>query len=307
MVAPVRDEFDILDEEIKFIAIQISDADKVGDHKTSLALKKDMYQKKVEQIDFLNSDINISSTVTAKELNIDVKSRPKVALYSTGTPLDGRLGGGIEVGTFIQLAGESFTGKTHLVLEILSNISGYARVLFFNFEMGERRINSRLNSLLISHEQDENFLINSKARKLSEIVTEITNKAKEGIKFFAIDSKMKIEVPEESEDLKAFRKISHDLAKLAQQEEIIIFLINQMNEQDQINGRLAFKGGGDQMYDTDIALFYMLERKKDEEPKDWKRTLHCRKNRTGNEQLFTIKLELNTYGKTVETGREIPY
>ncbi len=300
MVMPIRDEFQILDEEIKKLSINIDEANKAGDQKRSLVLKKEMYQKKVSQIDFLNSDINISSTVTAKELAEDVKSRKQPIIYSTGTPIDDRLGKGIEVGTFVQLAGESFTGKTHLILEILSNVSGYAKVLFFNFEMGDRRINTRLNSLLISTQQDENFLINSKARKLSEITTEIRNKAKEGIKFFGIDSKMKIEVPEEPEDLRAFRKISHDLSKLAQQEEIIIFLINQMNEQDQKDKRLAFKGGGDQMYDTDIALFYLLDKSDKVEPKDWTRTLHCRKNRTGNEQLFRVKLELDKYGKTVE-------
>ena len=300
MVAPLKDEFDLLEDEVKRLVIDIDQAKQLGDKKLSNSLKKEMYQKKVLQLEFLESEIAVSSTVTAGELSTDVASRPNIPKYMTGTPLDDRLGGGIEVGTFIQLAGESFTGKTHLVLEILSNISGAKKVLFFNFEMGDRRINSRLKELLISTEQDNNFLINSKARKLNEIVKEIKNKAADGIKFFAIDSKMKIEVPEEPEDLRAFRKISHELSKLAQQEEIIIFLINQMNEQDIQNNRLAFKGGGDQMYDADIALFYLLNKDAGVEPKDWKRTLHCRKNRTGNEQLFKINLKLDTFGKTVE-------
>ncbi len=300
MVAPLKDEFDLLEDEVKRLIIDIDQAKQLGDKKLSNSLKKEMYQKKVLQLEFLESEIAVSSTVTAGELSTDVANRPNIPKYMTGTPLDDRLGGGIEVGTFIQLAGESFTGKTHLALEILSNISGAKEVLFFNFEMGDRRINSRLKELLISTEQDNNFLINSKARKLNEIVKEIKNKAADGIKFFAIDSKMKIEVPEEPEDLRAFRKISHELSKLAQQEEIIIFLINQMNEQDIQNNRLAFKGGGDQMYDADIALFYLLNKDAGVEPKDWTRTLHCRKNRTGNEQLFKMNLELNIHGKTVE-------
>ncbi|TET88766.1 MAG: hypothetical protein E3J96_02670 [Sulfurovum sp.] len=301
MVIPItKDRFTVLGEEVKTLTIEIDNAQKAQDKRLSNSLKKEMYLKKVEQLELLQSDIAISSTVTAKELSDDVASRPNIPKYMTGTPLDDRLGGGIEIGTFIQLAGESFTGKTHFVLEILANISGANKILFFNFEMGERRINNRLKHLLISTEQDNNFLINSKARKLSEIIQEIKNKAKEGIKFFAIDSKMKIEVPEETEDLKAFRKISHELSKLSQQEEIIILLINQMNEQDQQNGRLAFKGGGDQMYDADIALFYMLNKTKSAEPKDWTRTMHCRKNRTGDEQLFRVDLVLDIHGKTKE-------
>ena len=306
MVAPIKDEFEILDDEVKALIVKIDQANQTKDGKLSISLKKEMYQKKVQQLEFLQRDINISSTVTAKELSEDVTSRGTVPKYMTGIiALDDRLGGGIEIGTFIQLAGESFTGKTHFILEVLSNIAGAKKVLFFNFEMGDRRINSRLDNLLISPEQTTNFLINSKARKLNEIIQEIKNKAKEGIKFFAIDSKMKIEVPEEQEDLKAFRKISNELSKLAQQEEIIIFLVNQMNEEDQKNGRLAFKGGGDQMYDTDIALFYLLNKTKSAEPKDWTRTMHCRKNRTGKEMLFRVELKLDEYGKTVERRKGI--
>ena len=292
-----KDEFDILGDEVLDLTRQLDQANKVNDVSLEISLKKQIYSKKLKQLELLESLDAISSTVSAKELDEDVRNRKKVPLYQTGTPLDDSLGGGIEVGTFIQIAGESFSGKTHLVLEILSNISGYAQVLFFNFEMGDRRINQRLNKLLISTQQEENFLVNSKARRLGDIITEINNKASDGVKFFGIDSKMKIEVPEEQEDLKAFRKISHELSKLAQQQEIIILLINQMNEEDQKNNRLAFKGGGDQMYDTDIALFYLIN-KKGKEPSQWTRTLHCRKNRTVNENLFRLDLVLDMHNKT---------
>lgn len=296
-----KDSFDLMEEEVALLVIKIANATDNKDSQLSLTLKKEMYSIKLRQIDFIQSSVAINSTVSAKNLIVDVKNRKKVAKYSTGIEaLNQRLNGGIDVGTFIQLAGESFAGKTHLVLEILSNIAGYAPVLFFNFEMGDIRISRKLDELLISEQGKEHFLINSRARNLSDIIIEIKNKASSGMKFFAIDSKMKIEVPEEAEDLKAFRKISHELSKLAQQEEIIIFLINQMNEEDQKNSRMAFKGGGDQMYDADIALFYMVNKSEKSEPKDWTRTLKCRKNRQDDEQLFSIDLKLNMYGKTVE-------
>ena len=303
MVETKIDPFDKLSNDVKSLAIQIDTAYKEEDTNLANTLKKQMYEKKIEQLSILQSDIDINSTVTAQELKIDVDNRPSVPKYSTGIEaLDLRLKGGIDVGTFIQLAGESFAGKTHFVLEILTNISGNAPVLFFNFEMGETRISKKLDYLLQTTEQTQHFMINSKARKLSDILKEIKSKAKQGVKFFAIDSKMKIEVPEELEDLKAFRKISHELSKMAQQEEIIIFLINQMNEEDQKNSRLAFKGGGDQMYDTDIALFYMVNKTQGQEPKDWTRTMHCRKNRQDDEQLFKIDLYLDEYGKTKESA-----
>jgi len=294
------DIFDELEKQIKSIALKIDSAKRIGNSAEVLDLKKDMYAKKIEQIDFLNEDIRISSTQTAEELMIDVANRGPVTKYATGTPLDKYLQGGIEVGTFVQLAGESFAGKTHFIMEILTNVSTYSEVMFFNFEMGDIRINERLVRSLDTQTQRKNFLINSRARNLKDIIKEITDKASRGVKFFAIDSKIKIEVPEESEDLKAYRKISSELSKLSQEKEIIIILINQMNEDDQKNNRLAFKGGGDQMYDTDIALFYMLHKENNKPQSEYKRIMYCRKNRTGNETLFQIETKL-VNNKTIDT------
>ena len=52
-----------------------------------------------------------------------------------------------------------------------------------------------------------------------------------------------------------------------------------MNEEDIKNQRLAFKGGGDQLYDTDLALFYQFKKDKDTPPQYWGRKLTCTKNR----------------------------
>jgi len=298
---------DELKSETDLLAHAIDDAERNERWDDAINLKRQFHEKKLEMIEELDSDSALASTITARQLRQQVQSRPNVPRYETGvSAIDAELKGGIEVGTFVQLAGESFAGKTHLCLEILANIAKHRKTLFFNFEMGEKRIDDRFSKLLHTDEQWDNFLVNGKARKLNDIVKEIRNQARTGIKFFAIDSKMKIEVPEEPDDLKAFRKISNYLSKLAQQEEIIVFLINQMNEEDQKTGRLAFKGGGDQMYDADIALFYMVKKDKQQKPEQWQRVLVCRKNRQ-DERLFSVDLKLTSEGKTVGTNEAEVY
>jgi len=244
--------------------------------------------------------------MTAMALRQDVANRPKIPRYMTGvTPLDEALMGGIEIGTFVQIAGQSFAGKTHLVVEVLSNMANGFPVKFFNFEMGDRRIISRLEKTLTTDNQGNNFHVHNGSRSLNDIKKEIVKSIGLGQRFFAVDSKMKIEVPDITDDYKRFNMISAELAKLTQQHDIIIVLINQMNESDLKDKRLAFKGSGDQMYDTDIALFYMVD---DEEPT--KRKLVCRKNRQ-DEILFLLDLKLDAFGKTISANAiqydEIPY
>lgn len=273
----------------------------------SIKIKEEILNLEFENLNHIKGDQALSSTMNFNTLYDEVQSRPRVPRYETGIAvLDRKFNGGIEIGTFIQLAGESFAGKTHLVLEVLTNVAKGNPVMLFNFEMGDRRISSRLNALLKTDESRENFLINSRARTLDSILKEIRARARKGVKFFGIDSKMKIEVPDEETDLQKYRRISHELAKLAQEDELIIILINQMNESDIKDNRMSLKGGGDQMYDADIALFYLVD-KKDENPNNWTRRLYCSKNRQ-DEELFSLALTVNQYGTTVEEGAyEVEY
>ena len=62
---------------------------------------------------------------------------------------------------------------------------------------------------------------------------------------------------------------------------------------DDKTGRHSFKGSGDQLYDTDLALFYVID------PKNINvRKLVCRKNRQ-DENNFTLTLRLDHNNKTV--------
>jgi replicative DNA helicase len=275
-----------LEEEARKLSVVYSNTNLEEDQVSYL-------KKKLEAIEAKRMTVKATKAITAFDLIKDVDSRPNVPRYETGViPLDRELNGGIEVGSFVQLAGASFAGKTHLVIEILSNIAQYKKVLFFNFEMGDRRIANRFSKTLLTEESRKNMMIHNSDRELSHIIQEIKTGAKAGIKFFGIDSKMKIEVSDEKDDHKKFSKISASFSKLTQENEIIILLINQMSEEDDKNNRLAFKGSGDQLYDTDIALFYLVD-------KEQNRTLYCRKNRQ-DEVNFKIPLKLNEHGKTVD-------
>jgi len=275
---------------------QLIEAAERNNSKERYSLKRELYENKIKMIELITLEERRAG-ITARELKRLVELRPKVPRYETGVNvLDSHLKGGIEIGTFIQLAGESGVGKTHLLLEILSNIANYSKTVFFNFEMGDTRIVQRLNKLLTSEEQWDNLIIDKDSRHIDTLCNEIILSARDGIKFFTIDSKMKIDVSGNMEDHQKFSSITNRLSNISQQHDIIIFLINQMSEQDIKNKRLAFKGSGDQQYDSDISLFYVKD-------KDDNRTLVCNKNRQ-DEELFSIDLHLDNNGRTV--GNDIP-
>jgi len=287
------EQLELLDVRNKELANLIEQAERNQDI-SRYSLKKELYENKIKMIEIITVEEKRNG-ITARELKALVELRPKTPRYETGVEaLDNKFFGGIEIGTFVQLAGESGVGKTHLLLEILSNIANYSKTVFFNFEMGDTRIINRLNKSLVNNPQWDNLIIDNDSREIDTLCNEIILYARDGVKFFTIDSKMKIEVNSNQEDHQKFSSISKKLAKLSQQHDIIIFLINQMSEQDIKNKRLAFKGSGDQQYDSDISLFYIKDA-------DGNRKLVCNKNRQ-DEQEFAIDLFLDENGKTKSTS-----
>lgn len=292
------EKFNELQEECKNLAFLITRAEQDHNKDEAIKLKKQLYTNKLLMIEIISIEEKRNG-ITARELRKLVDMRPKAIRYETGIkPLDDKFKGGIELGTFVQLAGESGVGKTHLTLEVLTNIAVYTKSVFFNFEMGDTRIVKRLKNLIKEEQQWDNLIIDNDSRELDTLCNEITLYANDGIKFFTIDSKMKINVDSNEADHQKFSKISKRLAELSQKQDIIIFLINQMNEDDIKNKRLAFKGSGDQKYDADIALFYVRD-------DEGNRRLICNKNRQ-DEFEFSIDLKLNNKGKTVDAHEVYP-
>lgn len=233
-----------------------------------LIAKRDEIQELIDELMQDTADLRVER-LSAVFKRID--SMPPMAKYETGIDwFDYEMGGGFSEGSFINIAGEGFSGKTTFVLEVLQNISKYKQVLFFSFEMYERLIRIRLKNL--SSVQQGNLLIEQKRNELGAIESVIKAYSKAGGKFIAIDSRMKIKVAGKSEEFQKNSDISSRLSKLCQETGVIIILINQISESDLKTGRMSLKGSGDQFYDSDVVLFIVVN-------KDETRTMVCTKDR----------------------------
>ena len=252
--------------------------------------KKEFHENKLEMIALITVT-DKRNGISAKELIAMVKDRPPAIRYSTGiSPLDRELNGGFAVGSLVILGGGSFTGKTFITLEMLTNISEYSKTVFFNFEMGDTKIADRLNRMRLSNNQLTNLIVDKDSRNITDIETEMILYARSGCKFFVIDSKMKIDVSGNMSQNDKSSHITNTLSRIAQKYDIIIFLINQISEENLKSGYFGFKGSGDQLYDADYALFYTKDDKGN-------RFMTCTKNRV-DEKEFRVGLKL-VDGKTV--------
>lgn len=201
-----------------------------------------------------------------------VESMPKKIKYETGVSWFDNQCGGFNEGSYINLAGESYGGKTTFALNVLKNISKYNQVLFFSYEMYERLLIDKIGYL--DEVQQSNFLIEQKRNELGQIENIIKAYAENGGKFIAIDSRMKIVVSGKKEDYQKNSEISARLSKLCQETGVIIMMINQISESDLKSGRMSLKGSGDQFYDSDVVLFIIVNENDD-------RTMYCTKDRYG--------------------------
>ena len=251
-----------------------------------------------EQIKDLQATLTELDTLEGKTYEIEpagslvarVKSKPVLPKYSTGIFwLDDNLKGGFKEGSFINIAGQSFSGKSTLVLQILSNIASFNKCLFFSFEMYENLLADKLHYL--NDNQKTNLLIEQYRNDIDEVVALIKLYASKGVKFIAIDSKMKIKVSGGKEDHQKASLVSSTLAKLCQETGVIIMLINQISEADLKDGRFSLKGSGDQMYDSDVVFFITV--KEDEKNNTTTRTLFCTKDRINGKKWKHIMPEIS--------------
>lgn len=273
-----------LQDEIKSLKFQVHKSTNIDE---KIKLQRELYSKKIQLLDLIHEKDKARAGLTARELILKVDSMPKLPKFETGmSKIDASFGGGFETGLFINLAGESGAGKTTLLLHLLANLSNGRRTVFFNFEMGDRLFVKKLKELNLNDKQLDNLTIDSDTNNLQDLIMEIEIYAEEGVKFFAIDSKMKIVNTHGDNEVQQISNMSKELARLSARKDITICLINQMNEADIQNKRLAFKGSGDQKYDSDIALFLVKEGEQ--------RKLICTKNRM-NDRLFSIDINKEDY------------
>lgn len=185
--------------------------------------------------------------------------------------LDNEMGHGIAEGSFINLAGASFSGKTFLALELLQSIGENERVVFFSYEMYEKVLYRKLRFSTTNFRK--NLILIQDTPYLDKIEARIRKFADEGIRLIVIDSRMKIQLREKTDEYIKNLTISATLSRVCRESGVIVILINQMNESDLKNSRFSLKGGNEQVYDSDMIFYVIYDKDKDE------RWLICDKDR----------------------------
>lgn len=204
---------------------------KASDNNTLLDLT--MLDKAVESNEYKNLAQWIDYYATRPE---QPKFKSKISF------LDSVFDGGIEVAQLVLISGDPEAGKTTLGLQILENISHYAKVGFFSFEFTiEQYIRAKQSER--KPPNLENMYIINEGYELYTIAQNIKNLYRQGVKVFLIDSQMRITSPngrnmEEEESLKFSL-----LAKLCHSMGILVFLIVQTSKSDRDNPMGSKKGG----------------------------------------------------------------
>lgn len=174
------------------------------------------------------------------------EQQPNLPRYKTNVSfLDASLGGGFEMSQLVLFSGEPEAGKTSLGLQILENIAENNKACFFCFEFTARQYITRKmeNNPRFAQNAGKNLFVINEGYDISEVSDNIKHLAKMGVKFFLIDSQMRIEVPKarsmEEEESAKFST----LAKLAHKLEVLIILIIQTAKGDSNNPMGSKKGG----------------------------------------------------------------
>jgi replicative DNA helicase len=255
----------------------------MDDKKKAILLKLENDIKEKQKL--INELSKSNELETLRKVRDRVKTKGKTIKYLTGiNSIDEEMGGFSE-GSFINIAGANFSGKTTLVLNVIENIAAHKRTVFFSYEMYE---NLLVTNKLQNTNIDDNLVIVQDKYYLVDIETIIRAEHKKGVKFFAIDSMMKIKVTEKMQDYQKASLISGTLSKLTQELGVIILLINQVALTDIREKRLEFKGSGDISYDSDVSFFITVNED------DNSRMLHCKKDRI-NERIWKMDITDRNY------------
>ena len=225
---------------------------------------------------------NMGEFVKRVEKNRDLK------FYPTGLQwLDIELeGAGLAEGSFINIAGGSFAGKTTFTLELLKSMAQSEKVCFFSYEMYEKILIRKFK--FASWDVLQNIQIYQDGAQIDKIATRIRKLSRKGYKIFAIDSRMKIRVSnEKASEYEKNNEISSKLSELTRTLGVIVILINQISEADLKAGRNSLKGSGDQVYDSDMIIY--LKATTNDRKEVVKREFEMAKDRIG-ERLFKVNI-----------------
>lgn len=278
-----------------------------GDLKMAKELEYRYLELRKQVLDMTDDKITRQKAEVMREVKKRVYAREAPVRIETGIrKLDFELAtvnmygknqiGGFSLGNFVQIAGSRGSGKSSMMMKILTNFSNYEKVCWFDFEMGENRVVEKLEDF---HHNEDNLMYYSSSRYLSDVVNEIKFLHSLGVHHFVIDSAMKIDVPN-VDRYERFSIVSSRLSSLTSSLLVNIYMINQLSQNSEKEGHLMLKHGNDAEYDADF-LFYLLQKPLIENGKNVKddlgmpkvdpesRILKCTKNRQ-DDRLFTVEL-----------------
>lgn len=210
------------------------------------------------------------------------EQQPILPRYKTNVSfLDASLGGGFEMSQLVLFSGEPEAGKTSLGLQILENIAENNKACFFCFEFTARQyiLRKMENNPRFAQNAGKNLFVINEGYDISEVGDNIKHLAKMGVKFFLIDSQMRIEVPKarsmEEEETAKFST----LAKLAHKLEVLIILIIQTAKGDSNNPMGSKKGGHESSITIRIEHCKPPKEVTDKEFDPKRRTIIIKKNK----------------------------
>ena len=281
-----------------------------GDFNKGKSLELEYLSIRKEILSAVDESISRQRSIPIREIEKKVAAKPKVNRIETGIKsLDMELvsdemrvrgdRGGMALGNFVQIAGAKGTGKSTFMMKILTGFSKYEKVCWFDFEMGEDRVIYKLKSFDYN---SDNLLYYSASRDLEEITSEIKYLQADGVSHFVIDSAMKINV-KGADRYDKFSNISGRMSELTSSLGINIYMINQVSQSVDSEGKFYIKHGNDAEYDADFIFFITKMAKRDDSGKkvldsdgnlvvdNSKRKLFCEKNRQ-DERLFNVVLPI---------------
>ena len=226
-------------------------------------------------------------TLEARHKNFDewaehYKDMPPLPRYPTGVSfLDFLLSGGVEMGQLMLISGAAEAGKTSMGIQILKNVSKVAPVVFFSFEFTVRHF-VEAQKFIEPKYKNSNMTIINEGMDLESLSANIRLHAKNGVRFFLIDSQMRVEVEKARNSEEEESKKFSTMAKLAHKYDLFILFIIQTSKTDP-NSPIGSKKGSHESSIT-IHIEHVPVPKGDEEnsKNPWvptKRIVEVKKNK----------------------------
>ena len=290
--------------EIDYYDFLIQKAKLEEDVQKALEYKKLKLQKELEYISLVEEQKEVKAVTLKEFLSKEFKDFEYVRTYIRA--IDEHIGG-MPVGVMVQFAARSYAGKTTTLMRMALNIAKSEKVVHFNYEMSEMILHRTYKEMIksfVEPKQLENLILPVEpSSKLEDLIKDIKLlHYREKVRFFIIDSRMKIRTDEKTAK-EAATRISKELSELVRELGITIILINQLSEEAIKENRIVLKESGDQFYDADIVFGLGYKYKLDEKGKLIKnelgqpeiyhdvRKLICEKNRLG--KPFTDEIHIN--------------